>query len=132
MCSVLYLAVHNKTCTGQLISHLTTCPHCDVTGGRSITWGSISVSKLVYIIDFLSPAARFRGMRVKLLWMRVRVSVMSNACVTLLMGVSWQVCNTSTSTHTNTNTNTKLTLAVTAQPAIMSLSCLRPCKKAYA
>ena len=72
MCSVLYLAEHN-TCTGQLISHLTTCPHCDVTGGRSVTWGSISVSKLVNIIDFLSPAARFGGMRVKLLWMRVRV-----------------------------------------------------------
>ena len=66
MCSVLYLAVHNKTCTGQLVSVI-----CDVTGGRSITWGSISVSKLVYIIDFLSWAARFGGMRVKLLWMRV-------------------------------------------------------------
>ena len=50
--SRLYLAVHNKTCTRQLISHLTTCPQCEATGGRSITWGSISVSKLVYIIDF--------------------------------------------------------------------------------
>ena len=70
MCSVLYLAVHNKTCTGQLIGHLTTCPHCDVTGGRSITWGSISKQVGVHYC-FFSPAARFGGMRVKLLWMSV-------------------------------------------------------------
>ena len=41
--------------------------------GVDLLHGEASVSKLVYIIDFESPAARFEGMLVKLLWMRVRV-----------------------------------------------------------
>ena len=43
--------------------------------------GEASVSKLVYIIDFLSPTARFGGMHVKLLW--VRVSDVKCVCHTL-------------------------------------------------